>query len=281
MILGAHVSIAGGIENAISHAESLGCETFQLFTKNQNQWKERHFSEEEIRKFNQALAHSNQNQHVLAAHDSYLINLCADNQEKLTRSRQAFVAEIERCDQLKIAYLIFHPGSHLGHGVDRGIDMVCESINWAIARAPHSTVRLLVETTAGQGTNLGYQLEQISRIAEGVEVPDRIGVCLDTCHVFSAGYDIRTGPGFQAFILKISDIIGLEKIFAFHLNDSKRELGSRIDRHEEIGKGKIGLDVFRVLVNDKRFEKVPGFLEIPGGEKEYKANLMLLKSLRI
>ncbi len=281
MIVGAHVSIAGGIENAVSNARRLGCETFQVFTKNQNQWREKVFDDGEVGRFRKCLADAGYTRVPLASHDSYLINLCSADAGKLDRSRQAFLAEINRCDQLGIAFLIFHPGSHMGKGETWGIRKIAESLDRVISDSGNSSVELLLETTAGQGTNLGFAFEQIRAIIDHVGRQDRIGVCVDTCHIFAAGYDIRTDLHYEDTIRKMEQTIGLHKIRAFHLNDSKKKLGSRVDRHERPGRGFIGESVFRRLINDERFASTPGYLEIPGGEEAFIEDIGLLKSFRV
>ncbi len=281
MIIGAHVSIAGGIDNAIKNAQNIGCETFQIFTKNQNQWREKTYSASEISGFKERINISPYKNKPLAAHDSYLINLCANDEEKLKQSRQAFLAEMERCHQLGIDYLIFHPGAHTGNGEAWGINKIAESINWAIAHSSNdSPVVLLIEATAGQGTNLGYTFEQIKEMIGQIADRKRIGICIDTCHVFAAGYDLRKETQYESTFDQIQKSLGLEIIRAFHLNDSKKELGSRIDRHERIGKGHLGEAVFARLMHDQRFGDIPGYLEIPGDEQAFQEDIACLKRLR-
>jgi len=280
MIVGAHVSISGGIANAIQNALELNCETFQVFTKNQNQWREKIFSGEEIATFKKNLAGSAFRNKPLAAHDSYLINLCANETAKLEQSQKAFFAEIERCALLGIDYLIFHPGAHTGKGETWGVQQIAESLNRVMENLNGSPVTLLIETTAGQGSNLGYTFEQVKAIIDAVIERRRIGVCVDTCHIFAAGYDLRSAVEYERTIQKFDEIIGLTNIKAFHLNDSKKDLGSRVDRHERIGRGFLGESVFERLMNDARFEYVPGYLEIPGDEQAFQEDIALLKGLR-
>jgi deoxyribonuclease-4 len=281
MIIGAHVSIAGGIENAVSNAEKIGCETFQIFTKNQNQWREKKFSDEEIHRFNDCLDTSPFSASNLAVHVSYLVNLCAVDEEIIRKSRSALAAEIRRCEDLKIPNLVLHPGSHRGNGEEWGLQKIAESIEWCISQSPDAGVRILLETTAGQGTNLGYRFEHLSHLLRTINHPGRIGVCVDTCHIFSAGYDLSSQNAWNQTVDKLSTIVGLENIYLFHLNDSQRDLGSRIDRHERIGEGKIGANAFRLFMNDTRFEDVPAILEIPGGENAFKKDIEELKQFRI
>jgi len=280
MLIGAHVSIAGGIENAISNAHALGCETFQIFTKNQNQWREKEYSQAEVERFKSDLNASKMWSNTISAHDSYLINLCANDPDILSRSRDAFLNEIKRCTSLGIPYLIFHPGAHLGNGEEWGISGISESLLWALERSQDSNVVLVLETTAGQGSHLGYRLEHLKRIIDNIPEKQRIGICVDTCHIFAAGYDLRDPVSYEKTITQIDQVIGLNYIKAFHLNDSKRELGSRVDRHENIGEGQIGDLAFRLLINDERFTKHPGILEIPGGDMAYKNGISKLFGFR-
>jgi len=280
MLIGAHVSIAGGIENAISNALKIGCETFQIFTKNQNQWREKKFTVEEINRFKDSIDVSPFSTSQLAVHNSYLINLCATDIEILKKSRDAFVTEIQRCHDLNIPHLVLHPGSHTGRGEKWGIEKIAESIYWSLSQSPTAKVRVLLETTAGQGTNLGYRIEHLSQLIRMINRPERTGVCVDTCHIFAAGYDLSTGTSYHQTMEEFQKIIGLENVYLFHLNDSKKDLGSRIDRHETIGEGKIGIHAFRLLINDERFKNIPAILEVPGGEKAFKQNIEQLKSFR-
>jgi len=280
MIIGAHVSMAGGVENAVTNAQHLGCETFQIFTKNQNQWKEKEYTETEIGLFRSYLVKSAINANRLAVHDSYLINLCSPATDLLEKSQHAFLQEAKRCLALGIPNLIFHPGSHIGKGEEWGIQMICKSLNLVLEKLESDQVRFLLETTAGQGSNLGYHFEQLLQIMEGVTHPEQIGICVDTCHIFAAGYDIRQEENYIQTTGKLESVFGLDKIHAFHLNDCKSEFGSRVDRHETIGQGKIGLKMFRLLMQDARFEYIPGYLEIPGGDDAFKKDIETLKGLR-
>ena len=277
MILGAHVSVAGGITNALENASRVGCDSFQIFTKNQNQWREKEISAPESEKFRDLRKSGPYRTSQLAAHDSYLINLCSPEQEKLQRSRIAFIKEIERCRSIDLDFLIFHPGSHLEKGEEWGLDRIAESLSKAISATEGCTVRLLIETTAGQGTNLGYRFEHLAHLLQTVNRSDRMGVCLDTCHIFAAGYDIRTQTGYENMFREFDQVVGLENLFAFHLNDSKKELGSRVDRHERIGQGELGPAPFQYLCRDKRFKKIPGYLEVPGGDEGYSSDLDQLR----
>lgn len=280
MIIGAHVSIAGGVENSVVQAGQLGCETFQIFTKNQNQWREKEYTPEQIDTFRNDLAKSKIQAGLLAAHDSYLINLCSPRQDLLDRSRLAFLNEARRCAALGIHYLIFHPGAHTGGGEEWGINKIAESINYVLQELENRQVILLLETTAGQGTNLGYRFDQLRQIMDRVEQQEQIGLCVDTCHIFAAGYDIRQKQGYQQTFAQLEAELDLNKVMAFHLNDCKNDCGSRVDRHERIGQGKIGPESFRLLMQDDRWQKLPGFLEIPGGDDAFKQDIKKLKRLR-
>ena len=278
MLLGAHVSIAGGVSNAPLRAEKIGCETFQIFTKNQMQWRIPKLTDEELKKY-----YSNLHKTEVipgTVHASYLVNIASPNEKTLRLSILNLAEDLERAELLGIKYLVFHPGAHKGKGETYALDMIVKSINNVFKITKSEKVSLLLETTAGEGTNVGYKLEHIAYIIGNVKSSDRLGVCVDTCHIFAAGYDIRNKDAYNKFFYKFDSLIGLKRLKAFHLNDSKRELGSHMDRHEEIGKGKIGVEAFRLLVNDGRFKSVFGILETPGGEEGYKRNLDLLKSLR-
>ncbi len=277
--LGAHVSISGGVENSISRGVELGCEAVQIFSKNQRQWKSAPLSEKSIREFRENIEKSPLKQVVI--HDSYLINLAHPDRESRQKSIDSFIDEMIRADQLNIPYLVFHPGSHLKSGEEAGIGLIADSLNRAIDKQHNGSVMLLVETTAGQGDNLGYRFEQIAEIISNVENKKRMGVCFDTAHAFEAGYDIRTEQSYKKTFEEFDRIIGLERLRVFHLNDSKTEIGSHVDRHENIGKGLMGEEPFRMLVNDKRFSNHAMILETPGGDEMYKVNLSLLKSFRI
>jgi deoxyribonuclease-4 len=275
--IGAHVSIAGGVENAPLNAKEIGAKAFALFTKNQRQWKAKPLTKENIILFKENCnKYEFLPKHILP-HDGYLINLGHPEKAGLERSRTAFLDEMRRCEQLGLLYLNFHPGSHLGKtSEEKCLKTIAESINIAMDKT--NKVIAVIENTAGQGNNVGYNFEHIALIIKHVENKDRIGVCLDTCHTFAAGYDLRTKKAFNVTIEKFDKIIGLKYLKGIHLNDSKRELDSRIDRHESIGKGEIGLDVFKFIVNDKRFEEIPLILETPNSEI-WKDEIKLLYNL--
>ena len=276
-ILGAHVSISGGVDKAPKRGREIGCDSIQIFTKNQRQWKARPLSEDEIENFKENLF--TYNIRVVVAHDSYLINLGSPDETRYKKSFDAFLDEAVRAEVLGIPYLVFHPGAHRDYGEEYALKKIAESLNEIIARTENYKLVFLVETTAGQGTNVGYRFEHIAEIIDLVDEKKRVGACFDTAHVFAAGYDIRTREAYEETFDQFNEIVGLDKLKVLHLNDSKKELGSRVDRHEHIGKGLIGLDAFRFIVNDKRFENLPMILETPGGEREYKENLRVLRSL--
>ena len=278
-LLGAHTSIAGGVSKAVDLAEKLGFTAMQIFTKNNNRWATKPLEETEIIAFNEKLKRSKIK--FVVAHDSYLINLCAKDKTILQKSREAFVDELYRCEQLEIPYLNFHPGAHGGQGEETGIEIIAESINIAHSQTAGFKVSSMLELTAGQGTALGYTFEQIAKIIEKVEDKERMSVCIDTAHIFAAGYDIRTPESYAKVMTDFDSTIGLSKLKCFHLNDSKKELGSRVDRHEHIGKGFIGLGGFANIMNDERLFEIPKILETPKGkeQKEDIKNLNVLKSL--
>jgi len=276
-LLGAHVSISGGVEKSPLRGEELGCDAIQIFSKNQRQWKSFPISDDTANAFQEALKNSRVRQVVI--HDSYLINLASPNPESLQKSWDAFLDEMDRADRLGVPYLVFHPGSHMKKGEEAGIHQIAESLNFVLDQQPDGKVMLLLETTAGQGDHLGYSFEQLAEIISLVEKKERIGICYDTAHTFEAGYDIRTEKTYQETFAKFDKILGLDLLKVFHINDSKTDLGSRVDRHENIGKGYLGVAPFRFLVNDQRFQSHPMILETPGGDQFYKENLRLLRSL--
>ncbi len=262
-ILGAHQSIEGGFYRAVERAHEYGCDCVQLFTKNTNQWAAREITADEIGWFQDALARFGIMHPI--AHDSYLINLASPEKNLWKRSVEAFLVELHRAEALGIPYVVTHPGAYTTGSEEGGLTQIIRALDEIHARIPECSARCLLETTAGQGTNLGWRFEQIARILEGVAEPDRLGVCFDTCHVFAAGYPLGTEKDYAATMAEFDRRIGLERIKAFHLNDSRRELGSRIDRHEHIGRGAMGIEPFRLLLSDSRFQKVPMYLETPKG----------------
>ncbi len=276
-LLGAHVSISGGVYNAPKRGRDLDCDVIQIFSKNQMQWTAKPLSEKDTEKFKENIKKYDIKDVVI--HTSYLINIGSPEEEKLKKSQNALLDEFIRAGQLGVPYVVLHPGSHMGKGEEVGLKIIADSINYLFELSKDSNVMLLLETTAGQGSNLGYRFEQLAYLIDKTENKDRIGVCLDTCHIFAAGYDIRTKDAYENTMSQFDEIIGLSNLKAIHLNDSKNDLGTKKDRHEHIGKGYIGLDGFRFIVNDKRLEGIPMILETPGGDKYYRENLKVLRSL--
>ncbi len=280
-LLGAHESISGGLYLAFDRIRKVGGESLQIFTRNQRQWKAAPLTGDEITAFQEAWQ-ANGGMPV-ASHASYLINLGSSKEEQATKSIGAFVDELARCAALGIPHLVFHPGSHGGAGVEAGLANVTKNLDRVIEQAGDdcASVTILLETTAGQGTGLGYRFEELAWILENSQYQDRLAVCVDTCHIFAAGYDIRTPETYEATFAEFDRLIGIDRIRFFHLNDSKKELGSRVDRHEHIGKGHIGLAGFRELLQDTRFAYHPMTLETPKGKDlaEDRENLAVLRSL--
>lgn len=259
--IGAHVSASGGAENAPLNAKAIGANAFALFTKNQKQWTAAPLADGSIQSFTQNCAGAFIAAQILP-HDSYLINLGSPEPEALEKSRAAFLDEMQRCEQLGLDRLNFHPGSHLGKcSESECIALIAESINLALAKTKGVTA--VIENTAGQGTNMGYRFEQLAGMIEQVKDKTRVGVCLDTCHTFAAGYDLRTEKTFEVTFEEFGKTVGFKYLKGIHLNDSKKELGSRVDRHECLGKGFIGIDCFKFLMADERFNSIPLILETP------------------
>ncbi|OGC76497.1 MAG: deoxyribonuclease IV, partial [candidate division Zixibacteria bacterium RBG_16_40_9] len=232
------MSIAGGVFNSLISGQELGCTTIQIFTKSNNQWKARPLTAPEISEFRTKQKETQIS--PVVAHDSYLINIASPDKALQKKSREALLIELQRCEALGISHLVMHPGSHVGTGEKEGIKRIAEALNWLHSQTKDFKVQIALETTAGQGTNLGYRFEQIAKMIELTEQKNRLAVCLDTCHVFAAGYDIRTQAGCEKTISEFDKIVGLEKLKVIHFNDSVKDFGSRVDRHEHIGKGKIG-----------------------------------------
>jgi deoxyribonuclease-4 len=278
-LIGAHTSISGGVSTSIDRAEDLGFTAIQIFTKNNSQWDAKPLSNREIECFKDKLSKS----HIrfVQAHDSYLINLCAKDKDLLKKSRKSFSEELKRCEKLGIPYLNFHPGTHGGQGEDNGLAIIAESINIAHEKTKNSNVGTMLETTAGQGTSLGYRFEHLRAIIDRVETPERMSVCVDTAHIFAAGYDITSPKKYKQVMKEFDDIIGLDLLKAFHMNDSKKALGSRVDRHEHIGKGFIGKAGFKNIMSDRKVVRVPKILETPKSKTQLEdlKNMKLLLSL--
>lgn len=272
------MSIAGGVDQAIELGASIDCEAIQIFTKSSRQWFSKPYGKEEIENFKQLK--KEKEVQIVIAHDSYLLNLGSPNNSLRKKSVRAMIDEIDRCEILEIPLLIAHPGSHTGAGEEKGIALIAKSLNEIHKSCKGYSVQITLEITAGQGSNLGCSFEQIKKIMDLTHEPERLKICFDTAHAFAAGYDIRTKEGYERTFSELDEKIGLQKLAAFHLNDSKKELGSRVDRHEHIGKGEIGSETFKRLMQDQRFFGLPMCLETPKGPdlKEDIENLTLLRS---
>lgn len=263
--IGAHVSVAGGVSNAPLNAHNIGAKAFALFTGNASRWKSKEISDAEADLFKERCEEFGYSPDVILPHDNFLINLGSPDEEKLKKSRESFLDEFNRAAKLGLTLLNFHPGSHLNElSIEECLDRIAESINITLDKTQGVTA--VLETTAGQGSNLGHDFAHISHIIDKVEDKSRVGVCVDTCHTYSAGYDLRSEEGYEKTWKDFDEIIGLQYLRGMHLNDDKRELGSRIDRHEQIGKGTLGEEFFRRLVNDPRFDNIPLILETPDME---------------
>ena len=269
--------IAGGLHRALERGRAIGCEVVQLFTSNPSQWQAKPLSDTDVRLFAQARRKTKLQR--LLAHDGYLINLAAPDKAILRKSLAAFQDEIERCHLLGIHYLVTHMGSHKGQGETEGLLRFADSLSTVISATEQSSVRVLIETTAGQGMALGYRFEHLREVLNRVNRPDRMGVCLDTCHLFAAGFDLRTPSAYQRTMRQFGDIVGFDNLYCIHANDSRKPLGSRIDRHEHIGEGALGVEAFRLLVNDRRFRSTPIIIETPDGEERDALNLQRLRDL--
>jgi len=273
------MSIAGGVHTAFERARRAGCTAMQVFTKNNTQWSAKPYTEDNIGKY--AAARRVEPGMPVVAHASYLINLCAVAPATLEKSIAAFADELDRCESLGILGLVVHPGAHMGEGEDAGIRGIAASLNAVHGKTPGFTTLTLLETTAGQGSSVGYRFEHLRDIIGLVDEPARMGVCLDTCHIYAAGYDIAAPDGWNATIEEFDRVIGLDRLSAIHVNDSKKPLGSRVDRHDHIGKGVMGLMPFRMLMNDERLVGVPKILETEKSEDLHEdiENMTLLRSL--
>ncbi|MDZ7680429.1 MAG: deoxyribonuclease IV [Fodinibius sp.] len=264
--IGAHVSAAGGVENAPERAHDIGARAFALFTKNQRRWESPPLTGENIDGFKQKCDEYGYAMDYVMPHDSYLINLGHPERKQLQKSRNGFLDEMQRCEQLGIKLLNFHPGNHLDKmSVDDCIQRNAESLNWALDKTEGVTA--VIENTAGQGTSIGYKFEYLEAIIDGVEDKSRVGVCIDTCHAFAAGYDLSTETGYKEMTEEFEQTVGFEYLKGMHLNDSKKELGSRVDRHHNIGEGHIGMRGFELLMQDDRFDNIPMILETPNTER--------------
>lgn len=278
MILGAHVSIAGGFHEAPKAGKWIGCDAIQIFSRSPRMLRDtKPITEEDASLWRESLTANGIR--AVMIHSNYLINLCSPQKRLLRVARNAFVEEMERAQVLGVRYLIFHPGAHMGKGEPRALRVVAEGLDLCVEKAQAPDVLLCIENTAGQGSAVGSKFEHLRTILDLSRHPERLAVCLDTCHTFAAGYDIRTRQGYENVMGHLDEVLGLDRLLAFHLNDSKGAVKSRVDRHEHIGKGKLKKDPFKFLVNDRRFADCPAVLETPGGDPDFKKNLKVLRSL--
>jgi deoxyribonuclease IV len=259
------MSIAGGLDLAIERGATIGCSAIQIFAKSSNQWAARRLEDDEIARFKSARTRARID--PVVAHDSYLINLCSPDDALYAKSIAALVEELQRCERLGLDWLVVHPGGHMGHGEEFAVRRMAEAIDEVHDRVPSGATRMAIETMAGQGTLIGHRFEHIGAILSRVRERDRLGVCLDTCHAFAAGYDLRTAAAYAETMRRLDGEVGLDRLGVVHVNDSKKDLGCRVDRHEHIGKGFLGLAAFRLLMNDPRLIGVPLLLETPKDEK--------------
>lgn len=276
ILIGAHTSTAGGVYNALIAGEEIGANTIQLFTSNQKQWQGKKYSQEELDQWFEYREKINIKK--IMSHDSYLINLGCPNEENLIKSRQAFSKEIERCNLLKIDYLNFHPGAALQESIEQCLDTIVESLLLTRPLLEGSNLRLLIEATAGQGSTVGHSFQHLGYLIENTKHKIPIGVCIDTCHIFAAGYDIRTKQAWDTTLNDFDKHVGLDFLFALHVNDSKYGLGSRKDRHAHLGEGEIGIEGFKAMMRHPKLKYLPKYLETPGGMPAWKEEISLLRS---
>ena len=279
LLIGAHTSIAGGVQNALLRGVEFGATTVQLFTSNQRQWQSRVFTEEEIKVWRDTLQATGLKQ--IMSHDSYLINLGSTNEEILQKSLEAFLKELIRCQQLGISFLNFHPGSATGNSEEVCLEQIVKSLKQFIPQCEKGATRLLLETTAGQGSSVGHRFEHLDYIIQQLKNDLPIGVCIDTCHIFSAGYDIRTEEAWEKTFNEFDRIIGIEHLYAFHINDSLKPFGARRDRHAYLGKGEIGWDCFKYIMNHPRLREIPKYLETPDDPPLWKTEIATLRNLSL
>lgn len=277
-LLGAHMPTGKGLPSAVRAGAAIGCTAIQVFTNNPRQWKGRDIDDVEPGLLAEALAETGMTGQIIS-HDTYLINLCAPDEEIRAKSQASLTAELLRCSKLGIPFVVSHMGAHMKQGEDVGIAMIAESTNEILKETPEN-VTLLMETTAGQGSSMNYRFDQIAAIIDACHGNPRLCVCLDTCHIFAAGYDIRTEETYEKTFEEFHRLVGIERIKTIHCNDSKKELGSRVDRHDNIGEGLIGPEAFKLLVNDPRFERVPIVIETPDADTMHAENLKRLMSFR-
>jgi deoxyribonuclease-4 len=279
MPLGAHMSIAGGVDKALVRGHEVGCETIQIFTRSPRQWRPRVLNDDEVARFQRTKDETGID--PVVAHDCYLINLASPAEELWLKSLAVFVEELGHCQALGMPYLVMHPGSHVGTGEDAGLKQIALALDEARNQTAVRDVKVLLENTAGQGTNLGSTWEQLGALLSMVSDTSWLGVCFDTCHAFAAGYELRTRSGYDETWRAVDDLIGLERVEVIHLNDARGDLGSGLDRHEHIGQGRLGLEPFRMLLKDDRFESLPMLLETPKrpGHRDDEENLRVLRGL--
>ncbi|HRJ27272.1 MAG TPA: deoxyribonuclease IV [Fimbriimonadaceae bacterium] len=272
-LLGAHMPTAGGLHKALERGQEIGCTAIQIFTHSPQQWASKPLDPAKVQLFRDTWAASNIQQVV--SHDSYLINLAHPTPEGREKSRRALLGEMQRCHELGVPQVVSHMGSHLGQGEDVGLQLVADEVLTLLTEAP-SSVTILMETTAGQGSSLNYKFEHLAKILDLTRAPSQLGICLDTCHIFAAGYDLRTREAYEQTMDALGRIVGFDRLGAIHCNDSKKPLGSRVDRHEHLGEGEIGPTAFECLMADERFFGVPILLETPDAETQHEVNLARL-----
>jgi deoxyribonuclease IV len=277
MGLGAHVSVAGGLSAAPARGRAIGADVIQIFTRNQVQWRVSRVDRVEASQFREAMARNGLT--LAVSHGSYLVNLASPDRETLQRSRQAFRGELGRCAALGIPHIVFHPGAHMGAGIEAGIRTIVASLDQALERSRDADVMPLLEVTAGQGSSIGHRFEQLAEILARVRRPERLGLCLDTCHLLAAGYDIASPHGYERTLEELNLLIGLERVRFIHLNDARAGLGSHLDRHAPIGHGHLGRQTFARLLQDPRLRDVPMVVETPGPEAVWKKEIALLRRL--
>jgi deoxyribonuclease-4 len=279
VLLGAHQSIAGGVAKALERGQEAGCDVVQIFVKSPNRWVSKPLADDDIAAFGEAVSETGI--WPVFAHSLYLVNVASPDAALWKKSLDALTDDLERCEQLGLPGLVMHPGSHKGCGENAGIALIVAALDELHARLPGFTAQVWLEVTAGQGDHLGYTFSQLGHMIDGVRESERLGICFDTAHAFAAGYELRTREGYEATWTEFADVLGLDRLKAIHLNDSKRELGSRVDRHEQVGQGQLGIEPFRFLLNDVRFRGLPMTLETDKGPDlaEDKENLALLRSL--
>jgi deoxyribonuclease-4 len=278
--LGAHMSIAGGMPKALERARSVEATALQVFVKSSNQWRARPLAEDEVATYRREAVTAKLDRHTLA-HASYLINVASPDSTLWEKSTVALGDELARCAQLAIPWLVVHPGSHVGQGADDGMSRIAKALVRILERKETGDAGILLENTAGQGSTIGGTLRELATILARAGDPPRLAICLDTCHALVAGHELRDAASYEAFVASVEREVGLARVKGFHLNDSKGDLGSRLDRHEHIGQGRLGLEPFRLLLNDRRFRDVPMILETPKGDDlaEDRVNLAALRSL--